>query len=133
MIPEEGVVLVLADIWLTSVATTTWTIDAATAEVGHMSTYRTVSGGSPGVRVLYDFQTHVRNQSNEPRWRAHWLVRALASDPPNVHCERAIRFAKRRVPVFEVAGPAALQRAIAVRYSSDAVVDALLPSSDADG
>jgi hypothetical protein len=48
------------------------------------------------------------------------------SDPVDLEVEQALGFASGRTPVFEVAPPEAIQRAIDTKYSPDRVVQSLL-------
>ncbi len=55
------------------------------------------------------------------------------SDPVDLEVERALGFASGRTPVFEVAPPEAIQRAIDTKYSPDRVVQSLLGNMAAGG
>ena len=54
------------------------------------------------------------------------------SDPTDTHVEQAIGFASGRIPVFEVAPPAAIEAAIESNYSANRVLEGLLSSVSTD-
>jgi type IV pilus assembly protein PilB len=54
------------------------------------------------------------------------------SDPTDHDAEQALRFASRKRPIFELASPAAIKRAISAKYSNDKMVEALLSRVDAE-
>jgi len=59
-------------------------------------------------------------------------VVVATSDPTDLDTEKAIGFASGRTPVFEVAGPTALQEAIDTAYRPDTVLENLLTNVDSE-